>query len=136
MKKVDTDILEAQVRDLYKLQKQLKQIKEDEMTLRKAVARKLTDVDLIAGKTEEVIGGYIVKVATTEGLEIEDKDALVDLVLEGNLTKEEQAALKLKPDITIARARKLDPDSVIWQYMYVKLSPTPTVTIEPLAGED
>ena len=133
-KSIDSDQLKTMVEDLFQIQNELAVIKEDEMALRKAFANKILNKEVYgeAEKEELIIAGYKVKVSTSESLEIEDKDELVELYLSDELDHEEKQALKIKPDITLARARKLDEDSVLWTYMHTKPSQTPTVKIEEI----
>jgi Trm5-related predicted tRNA methylase len=118
--------------DLYEKQEELRMIKEEEMTLRKKVAAQILG-NSDKGEAEKVtrnIEHLTVTVQTTELLSIDDPQTLVDWYLFGNLNREESAALSIKPDVTLARMKKVNPDSKLWRCMSVKLSPTPTVTIK------
>lgn len=130
-----TENIEVLIKELKIAQEQLKAMKAVEMRLRKAVASLFADFDELTESTtvEDVVGGMLVIVKFNESLKVTDPDALVDLVLSDALTADEKIALKLKPDITLARLRKLDDEySEIWESCQVEMSPTPTVEITDL----
>jgi len=88
----------------------------------KRIRSAITDIlfDSENPQPEEVdffYNGQQFKINLPESMKITDPEGLVDLVVNEMLTEDEEKALRLKPDLTLARLRKLPEDSQLHDFV-------------------
>jgi hypothetical protein len=121
------------VKELLEVQEEISQLREKELKLRGQITDQVLFSRDVPRTEKTVTGDYEVTVTISEKLEILDKNALIDLCLSDKLSYAERDALRLKPDITVPRAQKLDEESEILNHIAFSVSPTPTVKVKKIS---
>ena len=119
------------IRALSEAQKELIEIKEREMSLRREVAQiVMGSKNIMPGRKTVTLGDTKIMCEYKEVLKVLDTELLGDYVDDDSLPED---TVTLKPQTTLAKMKKVPIDHPIWDAAYTDVSPTPTVKIEDVS---